>query len=88
MLQEIGYGTHGRVRLGRDMSSEPVVEEGDEESMPDPGTGVYYVSHTLCLSAKPQAIKIVDRNPKRKRLAGFNRNKGKNDGGKLINEVE
>jgi hypothetical protein len=25
------------------MSSEPVVEEGDEDNVPDSGTGVYYV---------------------------------------------
>lgn len=70
------------------MSSEPVVEEGEEDLVPDSGTGVYYVSSSCKSVAYPKAIKIVDRNPKRKRLAGFNRNKGKNDGGKLINEIE
>jgi predicted RNA methylase len=70
------------------MSSEPVVEEGEEDVVPDSGTGVYYVSLACSTSANSQAIKIVDRNPKRKRLAGFNRNRAKNDGGKLINEVE
>lgn len=70
------------------MSSEPVVEEGEEDLVPDSGTGVYYVSSSCGAGAYPKAIKIVDRNPKRKRLAGFNRNKGKNDGGKLINEIE
>ena len=70
------------------MSSEPVVEEGDEDLVPDSGTGVYYVRSVICFHADQKAIKIVDRNPKRKRLAGFNRNKGKTDGGKLINEIE
>jgi hypothetical protein len=70
------------------MSSEPSVEEGEEEIVPDAGTGAYYVSPALMSDAYKEAIKIVDRNPKRKRLTGFNRNKGRNDGGKLINENE
>ena len=49
VLQEIGHGTHGRVRLGRDMSSEteplPSMEEGEEEVVPDNGNGTYYVGH-------------------------------------------
>jgi len=28
------------------MSSEPVLEEGDEDVVPDSGTGVYYVRRT------------------------------------------
>lgn len=42
VLQEIGHGTHGRVRLGRDMSIEAAVgaeTPGDS----DPGNA-YYVS--------------------------------------------
>jgi hypothetical protein len=70
------------------MSTEPLLEEG-EGDVPDSGNGVYYGAEPFDV-ANPKAIKIVDRNPKRKRLAGFNRNKAlqKNDGGKLINENE
>ncbi|ORY27162.1 kinase-like domain-containing protein [Naematelia encephala] len=69
VLHELGSGTHGRVRLGRDMSAELSGDEGAQ-------SGVAYY-----------AIKIVDRNPKRKRLAGLGRQRGK-DGGKMVNENE
>lgn len=63
----------------------------DEESATDFDTaGVYFVSTASTNTAEHQAIKIVDRNPKRKRLVGFSRNKGlaKHDGAKLVNENE
>ena len=40
----------------------------------------------LCAQANSQAIKIVDRIPKRKRLTGLNRNRASQ--GKLVNESE
>ncbi|KAL1406897.1 hypothetical protein Q8F55_006309 [Vanrija albida] len=74
VLQEIGSGTHGRVRLGRD-----VFEAGDADIDPasPSGPGLY-------------AIKIVDRNPRQKRLnaLGRNRGAGRTDGGKLVAENE
>ncbi|KAL7424084.1 hypothetical protein Q5752_001669 [Cryptotrichosporon argae] len=79
VLHEIGHGTHGRVRLGRDMSAEVPTDDNAELS-PDTGThGCYY------------AIKIVDRNPKKKRLTGFSRQKALRGGrtdGKMVNENE
>lgn len=91
MLREIGHGTHGTVRLGRDMSIElPAGEEGDV------GLGIaghaFYVSDLLpLLVLTPQAIKIVERNPKKKRLTGFSRQRAglsRTDGVKMINESE
>jgi len=90
VLEEIGHGSHGRVRLGRDMSVDlPAGEEGDI------GLGImgsaFYVGDQLVSVADKQAIKIVDRSPKKKRLTGFSGQKGgisRNDGGKLVNESE
>ncbi|WVF72184.1 hypothetical protein IAT40_006996 [Kwoniella sp. CBS 6097] len=88
VLREIGHGTHGRVRLGEDLSEEiPVGEDGDvglgisSGGGGGGGGGPYY------------AIKIVDRNPKKKRLTGLGRHKGGGlksgrDGAKLLNESE
>ncbi|CAD6582924.1 MAG: hypothetical protein TREMPRED_003439, partial [Tremellales sp. Tagirdzhanova-0007] len=78
VLQEIGHGTHGRVRLGRDLSVElPAGDDGDLGL--DIGSNAFY------------AIKIVDRNPKQKRLTGFSRQRGasgRTDGGKMVNDSE
>ncbi|WVO12881.1 hypothetical protein L204_100489 [Cryptococcus depauperatus] len=75
VLSEIGSGTHGRVRLGQDMTTEIPLADDEGE---------------LCPSAPPDnsfyAIKIVDRNPKRKRLVGLGRHKGSSGGAKLLNE--
>ncbi|KLT41721.1 kinase-like protein [Cutaneotrichosporon oleaginosum] len=59
VLHEIGHGTHGRVRLGRDMSVDVPPEELEADLAT--GSGPFY------------AIKIVERNPKTKRLAGLGR---------------
>ncbi|WVQ89023.1 hypothetical protein IAS59_002770 [Cryptococcus gattii] len=65
VLSEIGSGTHGRVRLGQDMTAEiPAADDdGDLHPPASPDNSFY-------------AIKIVDRNPKRKRLTGLGRHKG------------
>ncbi|WVQ98761.1 hypothetical protein IAU59_005892 [Kwoniella sp. CBS 9459] len=82
VLHEIGHGTHGRVRLGEDLSEDlPVGDEGDV------GLGI---SSTR---GPRYAIKIVDRNPKKKRLTGLGRHKGGGlksgrEGAKLLNESE
>ncbi|ODO03316.1 CAMKK/ELM protein kinase [Cryptococcus wingfieldii CBS 7118] len=77
VLSEIGSGTHGRVRLGQDMSAEIPTADDDGE---------------LEAGASPEdsfwAIKIVDRNPKRKRLAGLGKHKGSSGGAKMMNESE
>jgi [calcium/calmodulin-dependent protein kinase] kinase len=59
VLHEIGHGTHGRVRLGRDMSIDVPPDELEADLAT--GSGPFY------------AIKIVERNPKTKRLAGLGR---------------
>nr|XP_031862772.1 uncharacterized protein CI109_001784 [Kwoniella shandongensis]KAA5529844.1 hypothetical protein CI109_001784 [Kwoniella shandongensis] len=79
VLREIGHGTHGRVRLGEDLSAD--IPIGDDEG--DVGLGISAGSPFY-------AIKIVDRNPKKKRLTGLSRQKGKagRDGAKMLNEAE
>ena len=90
MLQEIGHGTHGRVRLGRDLSVElPAGDDGDLGL--DIGSNAFYVSSSIIIATDQQAIKIVDRNPKQKRLTGFSRQRGasgRTDGGKMVNDSE
>ncbi|OCF35480.1 CAMKK/ELM protein kinase [Kwoniella heveanensis BCC8398] len=82
VLREIGHGTHGRVRLGEDLSEElPVGSDDGDVGLGISSGGPYY------------AIKIVDRNPKKKRLTGLGRHKGGGlksgrDGAKLLNESE
>ncbi|GMK56998.1 hypothetical protein CspeluHIS016_0308380 [Cutaneotrichosporon spelunceum] len=61
VLHEIGYGTHGRVRLGRDMSVDVPPDELEVDLAT--GSGPFY------------AIKIVQRNSKTKRLAGLRQQK-------------
>ncbi|WWC69408.1 uncharacterized protein I206_103347 [Kwoniella pini CBS 10737] len=76
VLREIGHGTHGRVRLGEDLSAQLSVEEGGDLGLGISQGGPFY---------------IVDRNPKRKRLTGLGKQKGmKNgrDGAKMLNESE
>ncbi|XAO23986.1 hypothetical protein I312_102776 [Cryptococcus bacillisporus CA1280] len=75
VLSEIGSGTHGRVRLGQDMTAEiPAADDdGDLHPPASPDNSFY-------------AIKIVDRNPKRKRLTGLGRHKGSSGGAKMLNE--
>lgn len=43
-MQEIGYGTHGRVRLGRDTSVDMSPDGGDLEADLATGSGNLYVS--------------------------------------------
>lgn len=78
VLHEIGHGTHGRVRLGRDMSVDVPPEELEADLAT--GNGPFY------------AIKIVERNPKAKRLAGLGRQRALarsgGDAGKLVAENE
>lgn len=79
VLHEIGHGTHGRVRLGRDMSVDIPPEELEADLAT--GSGPFY------------AIKIVERNPKTKRLAGLGRQRalartGGASGAKLVAENE
>lgn len=76
VLHEIGHGTHGRVRLGRDMS----VDVPADELEVDLATG----SGPFC------AIKIVERNPKKKRLNGLGKQRalGRTQGAKLVAENE
>lgn len=77
VLSEIGSGTHGRVRLGQDMTTEiPAADDDGELHPPASPESSFY------------AIKIVDRNPKRKRLTGLGRHKGSSGGAKLLNENE
>lgn len=77
VLHEIGHGTHGRVRLGQDLAAG--LTGDDDADVNSNVDGSYY------------AIKIVDRVPKRRRLAGLNRQKGihgRTDGVNLMNETE
>ncbi|KAK4685480.1 SNF1-activating kinase 1, partial [Tremellales sp. Uapishka_1] len=74
VLQEIGYGTHGRVRLGRDMSVEP---SGEEEGLE--AAGVYYKRLTgfsrqkgmLAKGAKTDGGKLMNESEIRKEIAIF-----------------
>lgn len=75
MLHEIGHGTHGRVRLGRDMSVDVPPDELEADLAT--GSGPFY------------AIKIVERNPKKKRLNGLGRQRAlRTDGAKLVDQNE
>ncbi|OCF55699.1 CAMKK/ELM protein kinase [Kwoniella mangroviensis CBS 10435] len=79
VLREIGHGTHGRVRLGEDLSAQLPIDEGGDVGLGISQGGPFY------------AIKIVDRNPKKKRLTGLGRQKGTKsgrDGAKMLNESE
>nr|XP_019042288.1 CAMKK/ELM protein kinase [Kwoniella bestiolae CBS 10118]OCF21218.1 CAMKK/ELM protein kinase [Kwoniella bestiolae CBS 10118] len=79
VLREIGHGTHGRVRLGEDLSAQLPIDEGGDVGLGISQGGPFY------------AIKIVDRNPKKKRLTGLGRQKGMKsgrDGAKMLNESE
>nr|ODN77324.1 CAMKK/ELM protein kinase [Cryptococcus depauperatus CBS 7841] len=49
---------------------------------------VNFAHRPLQITHFTQAIKIVDRNPKRKRLVGLGRHKGSSGGAKLLNENE
>ncbi|BEI88945.1 uncharacterized protein CcaverHIS019_0203070 [Cutaneotrichosporon cavernicola] len=76
VLHEIGHGTHGRVRLGRDMSVDVPPDELEVDLAT--GSGPFY------------AIKIVQRNSKIKRLAGLRQQKRNGSPGtaKLVAENE
>ncbi|RSH94107.1 hypothetical protein EHS25_006761 [Saitozyma podzolica] len=79
VLHEIGHGTHGTVRLGRDMSFDFPPAESSE---------IYEASVTFP-SSPYYAIKMVDRVPKRKKLQTLRKAAlGKTDGGKLVGESE
>lgn len=73
VLNEIGHGAHGQVRLGRDMS----VELDDDEY--GPGSRPHHALY---------AIKMVDRMPKRKKLQTLRKGYGRTDGGKMVGESE
>lgn len=47
VLHEIGHGTHGRVRLGQDMSAEIQSGEDGAEVGVAEGSNAYYVSVVL-----------------------------------------
>lgn len=76
VLHEIGHGTHGQVRLGRDMSVDMPLGEGGEHVMGTTQTQTLY------------AIKMVDRMPKRKKLQTLRKGYGRTDGGKMVGESE
>ena len=79
------------MRLGRDLSVE--VPAGDDGELAlGMNSNAFYVSDRLFIPlTSEKAIKIVDRNPKKKRLTGFSRQRGasgRTDGGKMVNDSE